>query len=85
MKKSIIYIMVPNNNSDHQGTIEFLQDKIIKYFGSRNASADPVYPFVYITCDVNEEDLTYIKDKTQNIKFTVFAFKEDGVFEEIKI
>ena len=70
--------MVPNNNSDHQGTIEFLQDKIIKYFGSRNASADPMYPLVYITCDVNEEDLTYIKDKTQNIKFTVLTGKEES-------
>ena len=70
--------MVPNNNSDHQGTIDFLQEKIVKYFGSRNASADPVYPLVYITCDVNEEDLTYIKDKTQNIKFTILIGKEES-------
>ena len=70
--------MVPNNNSDHQGTIDFLQEKIVKYFGSRNASADPMYPLVYITCDVNEEDLTYIKDKTQNIKFTVLTGKEES-------
>jgi hypothetical protein len=70
--------MVPNSNSDHQGTIDFLQEKIVKYFGSRNASADPMYPLVYITCDVNEEDLTYIKDKTQNIKFTVVIGKEES-------
>jgi hypothetical protein len=70
--------MVPNSNSDHQGTIDFLQEKIVKYFGSRNASADPMYPLVYITCDVNEEDLTYIKDKTQNIKFTVLIGKEES-------
>lgn len=78
MKKSIIYIMIPNNYSDHQGMIDHLQEKIVKYFGSRNASADPMYPLVYITCDVNEEDLTYIKDKTQNIKFTVFVGKEES-------
>lgn len=70
--------MVPNSNSDHQGTIEYLQDKIVKYFGSRNASVDPMYPLVYITSDVNEEDLTYIKDKTQNIKFTVLIGKEES-------
>lgn len=79
MKKSIIYIMVPNNNSDHQGNIEFFQEKIVKYFGSRNATADPMYPLVYITCDVNEDDLTYIKEKVQdNIKFTVVVGKEES-------
>jgi hypothetical protein len=78
MKKSIIYIMVPNSNSDHQGTIDFLQEKIVKYFGSRNATADPMYPLVYITCDVNEEDITFIKDKTQNIKFTVLIGNEES-------
>lgn len=63
MKTSIIHIMVPNNNSDHQGNIEFLQDKIIKYFGSRNASIDPLYPLVLVTCEVTEDDVAYIKEK----------------------
>ena len=77
MKTSIIHIMVPNNNSDHQGTIEYLQDKIVRYFGSRNASADPMYPLVLITCEVSEEDLNYIKDKVNdNIHFSVIVGKE---------
>jgi hypothetical protein len=70
--------MIPNNYSDHQGMIDHLQEKIVKYFGSRNATADPMYPLVYITCDVNEEDITFIKDKTQNIKFTVLIGKEES-------
>jgi hypothetical protein len=37
-----------------------------------------MYPLVYITCDVNEEDITFIKDKTQNIKFTVLIGKEES-------
>lgn len=77
MKTSIIHIMVPNNNLDHQETIEYLQDKIVRYFGSRNASADPMYPLVLVTCEVSEEDLNYIKDKVQdNIHFTVIVGKE---------
>ena len=58
MKKSIIYIMVPNNNSDHQGVIEYLQEKIVKYFGTKNASADPMYPLVLVTCEVTDDDVT---------------------------
>lgn len=77
MKTSIIHIMVPNNNSDHQGTIEYLQDKIVKYFGSRNTSVDPMYPLVLVTCEVTDEDLNYIKDKVHdNIHFTVIVGKE---------
>lgn len=77
MKTSIIHIMVPNNNSDHQGTIEYLQDKIVRYFGSRNASADPMYPLVLITCEITDEDLSYIKDKVQDaIHFAVIVGKE---------
>ena len=77
MKKSIIYIMVPNNNSDHQGVIEYLQEKIVKYFGIKNASVDPMYPLVLVTCEVTDEDLNYIKDKVQdNIHFTVIVGKE---------
>ena len=77
MKTSDIHIMVPNNNSDHQGVIEFLQEKIVKYFGTKNASADPMYPLVSVTCEVTEEDLNYIKDKVQdNIRFTVLVGKE---------
>ena len=69
--------MVPNNNSDHQGNIEFLQEKIVKYFGSRNASVDPMYPLVLVTCEVTDEDLNYIKDKVRdNIHFTVIVGKE---------
>ena len=69
--------MLPNNNSDHQGVVEYLQDKIVKYFGIRNASADPMYPLVLVTCDVTEEDLDYIKDKvSDNIHFTVIIGKE---------
>ena len=77
MNHSIIHIMVPNNNSDHQGTIEYLQDKIVRYFGSRNASIDPQYPLVLVTCEVTEEDLNYIKDKVHdNIHFSVIVGKE---------
>ena len=77
MKTSLIHIMVPNNNSDHQGTIEYLQDKIVRYFGSRNASVDPQYPLVLVTCEVTEEDLNYIKDKVHdNIHFSVIVGKE---------
>ena len=77
MKTSIIHIMVPNNNSDHQGVVEYLQDKIVRYFGSRNASADPMYPLVLATCEVTEEDLNYIKDKVHdNIHFSVIVGKE---------
>lgn len=77
MKTSIIHIMVPNCNSDHQGTIEFLQEKIVKYFGIKNSSADPMYPLVLVTCEVTEDDITYIKDKVQdNIHFTVIVGKE---------
>ena len=77
MKTSLIHIMVPNNNSDHQGTIEYLQEKIVKYFGTKNASADPLYPLVLVTCEVTEDDVTYIKDKVQdNIKLTVIVGKE---------
>jgi hypothetical protein len=69
--------MIPNNNSDHQGNIEFLQDKIVKYFGSRNASIDPLYPLVLVTCEVTEDDVAYIKDKMQDsIKITVIVGKE---------
>jgi hypothetical protein len=69
--------MIPNNNSDHQGTIEYLQDKIVRYFGSRNASIDPMYPLVSITCEVTDEDLNYIKDKVHdNIRFAVIIGKE---------
>ena len=69
--------MVPNNNSDHQGVIEYLQDKIVKYFGSRNASIDPMYPLVLVTCEISEEDLNYIKDKVHdNIHFSVITGKE---------
>jgi hypothetical protein len=69
--------MVPNSNSDHQGTIDFLQEKIVKYFGSRNASADPMYPLVLITCEVTEDDITYIKDKVSDtIHFSVIIGKE---------
>lgn len=74
---SLIHIMLPNNNSDHQGTIEFLQDKIMKYFGSRNASVDPLYPIVLVTCEVTDDDINYIKDKVSDtIKFTVITGKE---------
>ena len=74
---SLIHIMVPNNNSDHQGVIEHLQDKIVRYFGSRNASADPMYPLVQITCEVNNEDINYLKDKVHdNIHFSVIVGKE---------
>ena len=77
MKTAIIHIMLPNNNSDHQGVVEYLQDKIVKYFGIRNASADPMYPLVLVTCDVTEEDLDYIKDKvSDNVHFTVIIGKE---------
>lgn len=77
MKTSIIHIMVPNNNSDHQGVIEYLQDKIVRYFGSRNASADPMYPLVLVTCEVTEEDMNYVKDKVHdNIHFSVIVGKE---------
>ena len=77
MRTSIIHIMIPNSNSDHQGTIEYLQDKIVRYFGIRNASADPMYPLVLVTCEVTDEDLNYIKDKVQdNIHFTVIVGKE---------
>lgn len=69
--------MVPNNNLDHQGIVEYLQDKIVKYFGTKNASIDPVYPLVSVICEVTEDDITYIKDKVQdNIKFTVITGKE---------
>ena len=69
--------MVPNNNSDHQGMIEHLQDKIIKYFGSKNASIDPLYPLVLVTCEVTDDDVAYIKDKIQeSIKITVIIGKE---------
>ena len=69
--------MVPNNNSDHQGVVEFLQDKIVRYFGSRNASVDPMYPLVLVTCEVTEEDLNYIKDKVHdNVHFSVIVGKE---------
>ena len=69
--------MVPNNNSDHQGTIEFLQDKIVRYFGIRNASVDPMYPLVSVTCEVTEDDITYIKDKVSDtIHFSVIVGKE---------
>ena len=69
--------MVPNNNSDHQGVIEYLQEKIVKYFGIRNASADHMYPLVLVSCEVTEDDLTYIKDKVQdNIHFSVIVGKE---------
>ena len=77
MMTSLIHIMLPNNNSDHQGTIEFLQDKIMKYFGSRNASVDPLYPIVLVTCEVTDDDINYIKDKVSDtIKFTVITGKE---------
>ena len=77
MKTSIIHIMVPNCNSDHQGTIEYLQEKIVKYFGTKNASADPMYPLVLVICEVTEEDLNYIKDKVHdNIHFSVIVGKE---------
>ncbi len=78
MKTSLIHIMVPNNNSDHQGVIEFLQEKIVKYFGTKNASIDPMYPLVLVTCEVTEDDITYIKDnKIQDgIKLTVVVGKE---------
>ena len=77
MKMSIIHIMVPNCNLDHQETIEYLQDKIVRYFGSRNASADPMYPLVLVTCEISEEDLNYIKDKVHdNIHFSVIVGKE---------
>ena len=77
MKTSIIHIMVPNSNSDHQGVVEYLQDKIVRYFGSRNASVDPTYPLVLVTCEVTEEDLNYIKDKVHdNIHFSVIVGKE---------
>ena len=73
--------MVPNNNSDHQGVIEYLQEKIVKYFGIRNASADPMYPLVLVTCEVTDDDLSYIKDKVQdNIHFTVIVGKEGSVW-----
>lgn len=69
--------MVPNSNSDHQGVVEYLQDKIVRYFGSRNASVDPMYPLVLVTCEVTEEDLNYIKDKVHdNIHFSVIVGKE---------
>ena len=69
--------MVPINNSDHQGVIEHLQEKIMKYFGTKNASIDPMYPLVLVTCEVTEDDITYIKEKVQdNIKFTVVVGKE---------
>lgn len=69
--------MVPNNNLDHQETIEYLQGKIARYFGSKNASIDPMYPLVLVTCEVTEDDVTYIKDKVQdNIHFTVIVGKE---------
>lgn len=74
---SLIHIMVPNNNSDHQGVIEHLQDKIVRYFGSRNVSADPMYPLVQITCEVNNEDINYLKDKVHdNIHFSVIVGRE---------
>ena len=77
MKTSIIHIMVPNSNSDHQGTIEYLQDKIVRYFGSRNATAEPMYPLVSVTGEISEEDLNYIKDKVHdNIHFSVIVGKE---------
>lgn len=77
MKTSIVHIMVPNNNSDHQETIEYLQDKIVRYFGSRNAVADPMYPLVLVTCEISEEDLNYVKDKVHdNIHFSVIVGKE---------
>lgn len=77
MKTSIIHIMVPNNNSDHQGVIEYLQEKTVKYFGTKNASADPMYPIVLVTCEVTDDDVAYIKDKIQdNIKITVIIGKE---------
>ena len=69
--------MLPNNNSDHQGVVEYLQDKIVRYFGIRNASSDPMYPLVQVTCDVTEEDLDYIKDKvSDNVHFTVIIGRE---------
>ena len=74
---SLIHIMVPNNNPDHQGIVEYLQDKIVKYFGTKNASIDPMYPLVLVTCEVTDDDVTYIKDKVQdNIHFTVITGKE---------
>lgn len=77
MMTSLIHIMLPNNNADHQGTIEFLQDKIMKYFGSRNASVNPLYPIVLVTCEVTDDDINYIKDKVSDtIKFTVITGKE---------
>lgn len=77
MKTAIIHIMLPNNNSDHQGVIEYLQEKIVKYFGTKNASADPMYPLVQVICDVTEEDLDYIKDKvSDNVHFTVIIGRE---------
>lgn len=77
MRTSLIHIMIPNNNSDHQGVAEYLQDKIVRYFGTRNASADPLYPIVLVTCEVTDEDLNHIKDKvSDNIHFTVIIGKE---------
>lgn len=77
MKTSIIHIIVPNSNLDHQETIEYLQGKIVRYFGSKNASIDPMYPLVLVTCEVTEDDITYIKDKVQdNIHFSVVVGKE---------
>ena len=77
MKTSLIHIMVPNSNLDHQETIEYLQSKIARYFGSKNASIDPTYPLVLVTCEVTEDDITYIKDKVQdNIHFSVIVGKE---------
>ena len=74
---SLIHIMVPNNNPDHQGIVEYLQDKIVKYFGTKNASIDPVYPLVSVICEVTEDDLAYIKNKEQDtIHFAVVIGKE---------
>lgn len=77
MKTSIIHIMVPNNSPNHQEIIECLQETIVKYFGIKNASADPMYPLVLVTCEVTEDDLNYIKGKVRdNIHFTVIVGKE---------
>ncbi len=77
---SLIHIMVPNNNSDHQGVIEFLRERIVKYFGIRNATYDSHYPIVHLNCEVTEDDLVYLKnDKTaENVRFTVIVGYEDS-------
>jgi hypothetical protein len=69
--RNVIVITVPNQMAGSE-IIYAIQDKIVSYFGTKNATKSDNYPKVEVTCEVSQEDINELT-RNLNDKITLTA------------